>query len=84
MRATCSKLKVAINKFQKAFSFYSSSYDLKTIKSTTNKDLEISAQRGQQQLETISMFGDDSVATNSLPAEDCHCVCSLYFIIVLT
>ena len=24
MRATCSKLKVAINKFQKAFSFYSS------------------------------------------------------------
>ena len=25
MRATCSKLKVAINKFQKAFSFYSSS-----------------------------------------------------------
>ena len=35
-------------------------------------------------LELISMFGDDSVATNSLPAEDCHCVCSLYFIIVLT
>ena len=34
-------------------------------------------------LELISMSGDDSVATNSLPAEDCNCVCSLYFLLVL-
>ena len=31
MRATCSKLKVAINKFQKAFSFYSSMFHFSNL-----------------------------------------------------
>ena len=32
MRATCSKLKVAINKFQKAFSFYSRKWETSNVK----------------------------------------------------